>query len=183
MTEQLLPSNVVPFDAALQRLASSFHCGNPHLDSFLCSSSALDDSIGKTYVYLSADGQTIIGYFTLSTGSVDQIDGTLRWKAGGAVHINCFALDVHYQGLHQFTTSNGSTTNLSDIFLDRCMQHIEHIRKNSLGFTFVTLNSTEQGFSLYKRYGFEQLDDDLTFSFDSSEVKCIPMYFALDIVE
>ncbi len=35
--------NVVPYDASLQKLASSFHSGNSYLDRFLCDPISLDD--------------------------------------------------------------------------------------------------------------------------------------------
>ena len=39
-------------DASFQKLASDFHCGNQYIDLFLRSAQALDDSFGKTYVWL-----------------------------------------------------------------------------------------------------------------------------------
>ena len=57
--------NVVQYDAGLQKLASSFHSGNDFLDHFLRDSRSLDDNFGKTYVFLSEDSQTIIGYYNI----------------------------------------------------------------------------------------------------------------------
>ena len=85
--------NVVPYDAGLQKLASSFHSGNDFLDRFLKGSLALDANIGKTFVFLSEDDKTIIGYYNLGLGYIEQNDFGIRKKAGGAVHINSFALD------------------------------------------------------------------------------------------
>lgn len=72
-------------------MIARFDSGNSHLDRFLKSSRAFDDSTGKTYVFLSDTGDCVIGYYNIGMGSVEQTDGDLRRKLGGAVHINCFA--------------------------------------------------------------------------------------------
>ena len=172
--------NVVLYDASLQKLASSFHSGNDYHDRFLKSSISLDDNFGKTYVFLSDDNQTIIGYYNLGLGYIEQFDTGITRKIGGAVHINCFAVDEKYHGLVQAVTEKGLKINLSDILLDDCMSRIEEIRRNHLGFMFVTLNSTKEGYSLYLRNGFENLEEDMHFTADESETECTPMYLCID---
>ena len=93
--------NVVKYDASLQKLASSFHSGNNYLDKFLRESVSLDDGFGKTYVFLSEDNQNIIGYYNLGLGYIEQYDNQITKKIGGAIHINCFALDEQFHGLLQ----------------------------------------------------------------------------------
>ena len=173
--------NVVPYDAGLQKLASSFHSGNDFLDRFLNGSLALDANIGKTFVFLSEDDKTIIGYYNLGLGYIEQNDFGIRKKAGGAVHINSFALDEKYHGLLQANTEDGMKINLSDILLDNCMEKIEEIREKYAGFTFVTLCSTQQGYSLYSRNGFDNLEEDMSFAIEDSDIECIPMYLPMDI--
>ena len=102
-------------------------------------------------------------------------------KIGGAVHINCFALDERYHGLLQTYTDEGVKVNLSDVLLDDCMHRIEILRDEYVGFSFVTLSSTREGYSLYERNGFEILEEDMNFSVEDSEEECIPMYLAIDI--
>ena len=70
---------------------------------------------------------------------------------------------------------------LSDFLLDHCLETIEMLRNDYIGFSFVTLNSTREGYSLYTRNGFEELDEDMHFSIYESDIECIPMYLALDI--
>ena len=60
--------DVVLFDATLKNLASSFHSGNDYLDQFLRNSDALSDGYGKTYVILSSDKTSIIGYYNIGVG-------------------------------------------------------------------------------------------------------------------
>ena len=45
---------------------------------------------------------------------------------------------------------------------------------------FVTLNSTKEGYSLYLRNGFENLEEDMHFTADESETECTPMYLCID---
>ena len=110
-----------------------FDSGNSHLDRFLKSSLAYDDSIGKTYVFLSDEGDCVIGYYNIGMGSVEQIDGELRKKIGGAVHINCFAIDKRFQDQIVSVDTEAGKIHLSDLMLYDCMERIMAIRKNCIG--------------------------------------------------
>ena len=173
--------NVVQYDASLQKLASSFHSGNDYLDRFLRGPDSLDNNFGKTYVFLSDDNKIIVGYYNLGLGYIEQNDSGIIRKAGGAVHINCFALDEEYHGLLQAYTDDGVKINLSDVLLDDCMERVEKFRREHVGFAFVTLSSTKEGYSLYLRNGFENLEDDMNFAITDSDVECTPMYLAMDM--
>lgn len=172
--------HVVKYDASLQKLASSFHSGNDYLDRFLRDTISRDDGFGKTYVLLSDDNRTIIGYYNLGLGYIEQQEYGRTVKMGGAVHINCFALDTHYHGALQGYTDEGIKINLSDALLVECLSRIEVLRREHIGFSFVTLSSTKEGYALYLRNGFEKLEDDMQFTFDETEVSCIPMYLSLN---
>lgn len=173
--------NVVPYDAGYQRLASSFKSGNDHLDQFLKGPSSLEDWFGKTYVFLTDDSRAIIGYYNIGTGYIEQIADGRQYKIGGSIHINCFALHKDYHGILQATTPDGEKINLSDFLLWDCIDRILEIR-GQVGFSFITLCATRQGFSLYDRNDFEVLDEDLHFSaeedVDSDSYKA--MYLPLD---
>ena len=155
--------NVVLYDASYQKLASSFHSGNDYLDQFLRIPISLDDNFGKTYILLQENQKKIIGYYNLGVGYIEQTVYGITRRIGGSVHINCFALDREYQGTVQEYLEDGK------------------IRKNELGFSFVTLSSTKAGYHLYLRNGFERLDEDMNFSIEESEDGCIPMYYAIDV--
>lgn len=173
--------NVVLYDASYQKLASSFHSGNEYLDQFLKDSISLDNNFGKTYVLLTDDNKKIVGYYNLGVGYIEQTEYGIRRKIGGAVHINCFALDREYQGTVQEYLEDGTVIHTSDFLLLDCMEKIKEIRVKHLGFTFVILSSTEEGYHLYLRNGFEKLDDDISFSLEEAEEGCIPMYYAIDV--
>ena len=174
--------NVVPYTAELQRLAGSFSSGNDHLDRFLREQISLDDNFGKTYVWLSSNNDFIVGYYNVGTGSIDEIQSDLiRFKMGGSIHINEFALDKHFHGQTQGYTESGDKINLSDLLLDDCLQRIMRLRSHHVGFTFVTLCSTEEGYHLYVRNGFEELDAGMQFSPGYGEKQCICMYSPMEI--
>lgn len=172
---------VVPFDAGLQKLAFSFDCGNAYMNRFLRSMDALNDGIGKTYVCLGEPQNGIIGYYNISTGYLERsLSGCRVEKIGGSLHINYFALDTHY---HKTAVSlGGETFYLSDWLLIDCLCRARHIRRHFVGFSFVTLCSTEEGHRLYLRNDFEDLSDegDMAFTCTETEEHCYRMYLPLD---
>lgn len=148
--------------------AHKFDCGNPALTSFLKNHIALDISYGTTYVMI-ADN-TIIGYYNISTGCI-VTENNIRM--GGSVYINCFAIDKRFQkqkmGKYYF----------SDILLHDCFMRTYKLREQ-IGFSFITLSSTEEGDYLYERNGFFQLEEDMSIAKNQGEDKCSPMYLPLD---
>ena len=58
--------NVRPYTPALQKLAAKFDCGNSYLNQFLRSPDALDAGVGKTFVFLTENAESIVGYYNLS---------------------------------------------------------------------------------------------------------------------
>lgn len=126
---------------------------------------------GKTYVMISDN--KIIGYYNISTGCIEDFSGI---RTGGSVYINCLAVDRNYQ-----KKKIKSTAYYSDILLADCLNRIENIRENALGFSFVTLSSTNEGYHLYDRNGFSPLEEDMKIAKNIGENTCIPMYFAVDL--
>lgn len=150
--------NVYRLDANLQKLASNFKCGNDNIDDFLKTSKALDNGIGITYVWLSEDEDKILGYYNFTTGSLDTIDSDLRIKSGGAIHLNEFAMDISCHGI------SVQDVNMSDLLLYDFISRATFIRDNYVGYSFITLRSTSQGYNLYKRHDFEDVEEDMDFS-------------------
>lgn len=161
----------VRFTRDVQKNAFIFDCGNQALTSFLKNYPSLDPMFGTTYVMLENE-KTIIGYYNISTGCIENYSGI---RTGGSVYINCFAVDKNYQrkklnGIHYY----------SDILLADCIKRIKDIRNNSLGFVFVTLSSTDEGYYLYERNGFSPLEEDMKIAKNDGELSCIPMYLPID---
>ena len=74
--------------------------------------------------------------------------------------------------------------NMSDVLLLECLMRIENIQNNHVGFSFVTLCSSNEGYKLYERNGFEELEDDMTVSPTyGKEFQAIPMYLPLGVEE
>lgn len=67
----------------------------------------------------------------------------------------------------------------SDRLFTDFMNKVYELREKYIGFSFVTLAATDEGYSLYKRNYFDDLDADLHFSFKDDEKGCKPMYLAL----
>jgi len=173
--------NVKSFSKRYQAFADKFDCGNFILNAFLRGTESLDCDYGKTFVLLTDDDSAIIGFYNIGMSSLDSLDAGVRVKIGGAVHINGFALDSKYQRAVQEILPDGTSINLSDFLLIDCIERIMDIRQSYVGCAFITLCATERGYHLYKRNGFIDLDEDLRFSFDPAEKKCIPMYYPIDL--
>ena len=138
---------VIPYDSEIQRLAAKFDCGNSHLNAFLKSSRALDPGIGKTYVLLVDDASSIVGYYNIGVGYIEQQRDGMPQKMGGSVHINCFALDERFQKAPMDIPDlpdDGEIYHISDFLLNDCINRIEMIRDKHVGFSFITLCSTEK---------------------------------------
>ena len=171
--------HIIEYDANLQQLASSFRCGNSFIDNFLGSPIALDPGIGKTYVWLDRSESCIIGFYNITTGSIEEIKEGKIYKIGGAVHINEFVINTDYQKL---LYDKQRKLYVSDVLLYDCIERIEYYRHKYLGFTFVTLSSTKEGYNLYCRNDFEKMDEDMQIPvLEDKEYECIPMYLPLDI--
>lgn len=171
---------VVPYDATMQEWAMRFECGNIYLDNFLHYNRALDKNECVTYIMLDEVNHIGMGYYSLSAGDAEYNADRMR-KLGGAVYIKAFAVDKRLHGIVAGTASNGNKWKLSDLLMDECLNRISYIRENYLGFEFVTLSATRAGYNLYRRHGFEDIREDMSFSIEESEDGCKPMYLALDI--
>lgn len=150
-------------------LSSEFDCGNDALTSFLKNYESLDNMFGKTYVMISEN--KIVGYYNISTGCVEENTGV---RMGGTIYINCFAVDKRFQKIKR------GKYYISDIILADCITRINNIYDDFLGFSFITLSSTEEGRHLYERNSFLTLEEDMRIAKNSGELRCVPMYLPID---
>ena len=173
--------NVKPLTREIHdKFKGSFNCGNLRLSEFFNSSESLDAGVGISYVFLSDDETDLIGYYNITTGMIIDADNPQN-RIGGSVHINCFALDNRYHGLLHEVDDKGNTIKLSDIFFHQCLKFIELLRTR-IGFTFITLSSTQEGYNMYSRALFDELEDDMLIAEKEMEQGgCKPMYYALDV--
>lgn len=162
----------IPYNKELQtKYSSKFDCGNEAINMFLQSGAALDPLYGKTYVIISND--SIVGYYSISTGHIEDNIGI---RMGGTIYINYLALDQDY---HKVKLDEEGY--VSDFLLSDCFNRVIYLQENYIGFTFITLSSTKEGYNLYKRNGFEELEEDMKIAKNDGEKTCIPMYLPLDL--
>lgn len=128
--------NIAELDAGTQCLASNFRYGNFYIDSFIRGADALDSSFGKTFVWLDDESSHIIGFYNIAAGSVDFFDAGIHYKAGGAVHINEFAIDERYQGRR---ITKDLDIKMSDLLLAECIERCENLQAHEVGLMFITL--------------------------------------------
>ncbi len=162
-------------------LSKDFSSGNDFLDEFIKSPDAFNDGLGKTFVWIDEKRTHIIGYYNIGVGYIDMFSGDDKYKIGGSVHLNFFALNKKYRGIIIGQTDEGRNVKISDRLFADFMNNVYEIRNKYVGFSFVTLAATEEGYSLYRRNYFDDLDEDLHFSFKDDEKGCKPMYLALDV--
>ena len=79
-------------------------------------------------MFLTENAESIVGYYNLSCGSRDEIEGDVRYKIGGTIHIGYFAIDEKFQHQLQATTPNGIHLYWGDVLLEECLSRIEAIR-------------------------------------------------------
>ena len=160
-----------------ESITSKFTSGNDVVDNFINGTECLDPGVGVTYVMLNDKKTFIVAYCNITTGCVvDSANNNL--KVGGSIHINKFGLDKTYQGFH--IGSDDSELKLSDILFCKIIDYVIAMREY-IGFSFITLCSTQEGLHLYQRRGFDPIESDMTVIQDESEKVCYQMYYPLDI--
>ena len=87
------------YNENLLELATTFKSGNEFLDQFIQSKESLNDGLGKTFVWIDEKRESIIGYYNIGVGYIDMLDGDDKYKIGGSIHLNFFALDEKYRGI------------------------------------------------------------------------------------
>ncbi|MCI5996173.1 MAG: hypothetical protein MRZ45_09575 [Blautia sp.] len=164
-------------------LTKKFQCGNIVIDNFLKGSCALNENQGITYIMLSDKKDSIIGYYNIEVGRIDQIEvvghEVLYKPMGGAVNINYLAIHSDYQGI-QIAETEGKRIFLGDILLGDCEKRVLELRKQ-VGIAFVTLCSTEKGYHLYSvRNSYEDFDEDMNNFVQESDRGCYKLYKCID---
>lgn len=179
--------NIVKYTSEYKDLAMKFKCGNEVIDNFLHTGDALDINQGITYILLSDESDSIIGFYNIEVGRLDRIEqiGSYEYyePMGGTVNINYLAIHNEFQGtmIAQFEDKK---TYLGDFLLRDCEKRILDLREK-VGIAFVTLYSTEQGYHLYHiRNGYQDFEDDMSTFVKESDVGCRKLYkWVDDIVE
>ena len=165
---------------AFAALALKFNCENEYMNAFIRSNQAWDRGYGSTYIFLNEKADALIGFYNISTGTLDVVENGIHHKQGGTIHINQFAVDKSYKAQAFDIAEDGTKIYWSDIMLDNCIALAEKLREKYIGFACITLYSTKEGEWLYQRNDFQVLEEDMSISRLDSENKCKPMYLPLD---
>jgi hypothetical protein len=157
--------NIEKYTKNFSYLTEKFDCGNFIINNFIKSGDALDENQGITYIILSDEKDYIIGYYNISVGRVDQIEiienENLYKLMGGSVNINYLAIHSDFQGI-KIAEVNKRKIYLGDYILRDCEKKNLNLR-NIVGITFVTLNSTNEGYHLYhERNSYEDFEEDMS---------------------
>ena len=146
---------IEPLDASYRR--EGFDCGEPSLNEFLQRFARQNDKkdISRTYVLIAEDGETIVGYYTLCSGSVsfatlpDDLQRKLPRYPIPTAHIGRLAVDRTRQG-----------EGLGGILLVDALKRTAAISEK-LGIHAVTVHALhERAAAFYRAFGFIPLVDD-----------------------
>ena len=132
-----------------------FDCGEAELNSFLKQFALKNDSngIGRTYVAVRPDEEVVLGYYTISSGTVkfSQLPAGLKLPKYPipTAHIGKLATDVSVQG-----------QGLGEALLFDALATAESASK-AIGIKVVELTALHnKAKAFYLRYGFRELADD-----------------------
>lgn len=145
---------IVPLERSHQR--GDFDCGEPSLNDFLRRYARQNDAkgISRTYVMLEEGSSIIVGYYTLSSGSIsfetlpDDHSQTPKYPVPTA-HIGRLAVDRTRQG-----------QGLGAMLLADALKRVRQI-SNQMGIYAVTVPALhEKAKTFYEAFGFIALKDD-----------------------
>ena len=138
-----------------QHNTKQFDCGEPELNRFLKQFALKNDAndIGRTYVAVRPDKSDVLGYYTVSSGTVkfNQLPVELKLPKYPipTAHIGKLATDLSVQG-----------QGLGEALLFDALERAESA-SNQIGIKVVELIALhEKAKSFYLRYGFSELADD-----------------------
>jgi GNAT superfamily N-acetyltransferase len=141
---------------AKRHKVKSFDCGEADLDRFLKQFALKNDTnnIGRTFVAVEPNGVQVLGYYTVSAGSVtfDNFPDDLKLTRYpiGTVHIGRLATDRSVQG-----------QGLGEALLFDALTKASRVNTHDLAIRAVELKAlNEKAKSFYLKYGFTELRDD-----------------------
>ena len=174
----------VKFTEKHQYLAQSFDCENFIINTFLRSSDALDSNQGITYILLDDEETQIVGFYNIGMTRIDQTqtvgEDTYYYPMGGAAVINYLAVTKDYKH-HQYIP--GEKYYYGDYILNDCEEKLCELRKR-IGFSFIMISSTKEGYHLYHdRNFYDDFDDDMSIFLKESDKKCYLLYKWADDLE
>jgi GNAT superfamily N-acetyltransferase len=139
-----------------QHNRDGFSCGEPELDRWLVDHALAAQASGSARVFVSTDGQRVVGYYALAAAQVDPKDAGERARKGQprrrplpAILLARLAVDLAHQG-------HGLGRSLLQDAMLRANQAAEE-----LGIRLMLVHvKHERASQWYKRFGFEESPTD-----------------------
>ncbi|CAN5727680.1 GNAT family N-acetyltransferase [soil metagenome] len=132
---------------------NDFDCGEESLNEFLKKFARQNDkrSLGKTFVLIEEGKTEVLGYYTLSSGSVtfDEVPENLPRYPIPVAHIGRLAVDKKTKG-----------QGLGELLLVDALQKISKIAEQMGIFAVEVYALNESAGKFYLKYGFTELLDD-----------------------
>lgn len=156
-----------------KNIIDNFSCGNIIIDNYINSENKNSFFNGVNYI-LYDDNKNVIGFFNLIASELIGYSQGIQYPMGGSITIQYFAIDKKYQ--HKKINNKFS---YGDYLMQKCEDVIRNIY-NKVGFSFVLINSTEDGYSFYKRNGYEEFEQDMYSISDEADKKCYKLYKTIE---
>ena len=169
--------NFVERTIKTDEMCSSFNCGNAILDNFIRYDSC-NTSISKTYLMIEDDTK-LIGFYSLCCSSLLEIKDEKNniESSAPAICLKMFAIDKKYQD----KIIDGYEHTYAHFMLTVCLDKIKEIKNQYIGAECIILNSTQEGYELYKNVGdFYELESDYELPDYNENPNAIKMYRSID---
>lgn len=152
-------------------LCNKFDCGNLVINRFLVEQSC-DTDISKTFLMIE-NNTKLIGFFSLSCNSLLEMRKNKIVESKAAIALKMFAIDKEYQ----HTKIKGYGHTYATLMLFICLDLIDTIKNKYIGAECIILNSTNEGYKLYKnKGGFNTLDSEYELPDSNENIDAIKMY-------
>lgn len=133
-------------------IVNTFDCGTPSLNNYLqlTAKKAAKKGHGKTFVLVEEENPTVLGYYTLASGSIDsEIIPTAKSPFPiPTTLIACWAVDLKYKG-----------QKLGKKLLRDAFHKIYESSKTIASHAIVLDALSEDAKAIYQKYGFQELKD------------------------
>ncbi|MDE6133628.1 MAG: hypothetical protein K2G04_09710 [Oscillospiraceae bacterium] len=157
-------------------LLNSFSCGNDGIDEYI-TVKGYSDLMAVTKMILNSENNEVICVYSLCCSSFIMGCSNGKYHPYPAVEIKIFAVNKKYQNMRYSDDPNEAC--LSNFILNRIIGEIFDFTDNVCGANIILLYSTDEGYSFYKKNGFNDFVELAIPSSDKFVDGCHPMFMAI----
>ncbi|MGL4819003.1 MAG: hypothetical protein ACRC5C_03340, partial [Bacilli bacterium] len=177
------PLKVIPYSREHKDLFTRYRTSNIQMDSFVLEHalSEMQERTSLTFLVTDESNSVLFGYYTLlSTALLYHHEDKI--SALPSVEIKLFAVTSTFEG-RPFNPRKNLDEKYSDVILGMIIGDIYVLSTESLAIKSIVLRSTPNAVSFYKRNGFIELNDYLSFEHDiflpndPFSEQCVPMVY------